>query len=160
MNGKKTSRSRNDKGSVLLMALFVLIILSLLGFVLITSSNTESSVAINGLWSEGAFGAAEGGLHTGIDQLSANPTTSILAVPVTTIGDSYSYRSGRKTDTSAQPFQFVRTQSEAGYSLENGTGYNSAGYQFLISQLNTTGFGPLNAQREVEAQVEYGPTTK
>ena len=78
------------------MALFVLIILSLLGFVLITSSNTESSVAINGLWAEGAFSAAEGGLHTGIDQLSANPTTSIVAVPVTTIGDSYSYRSGRR----------------------------------------------------------------
>ena len=53
MNGKTTSQSRNDKGSVLLMALFVLIILSLLGFVLITSSNTESSVAINGLWAEG-----------------------------------------------------------------------------------------------------------
>src|SRR5882672_519647 len=159
MNGKKASRSINDKGSVLLMALFVLIILSLLGFVLITSSNTESSVAINGLWSEGAFSAAEGGLHTGIDQLSANPTTSIVAVPVTTIGE-YNYRSGRRTDTSAQPFQFVRTQSEAGYSLESGTGYNSAGYAFLIYQLNTTGSGPLNAQREVEAQVEFGPTTK
>jgi len=159
MKSRKTSRSRADKGSVLLMALFVLIILSLLGFVLITSSNTESSVAINGLWSEGAFNAAEGGLHTGIDQLSANPTTSIVAVPVTTIGD-YSYRSGRRTDASAQPFQFVRTQSEAGYSLESGTGYNSAGYAFLIYQLNTTGSGPLNAQREIEAQVEFGPTSK
>jgi len=160
MNGNTISRSRADKGSVLLMSLFVLIILSLLGFVLITTSNSESGVAINGLWAEGAFSAAEGGLHTGIDQLSANPTTSIVAVPVTTIGDSYSYRSGRRTDATPQPFQFVRTQSEAGYSLESGTGYNSAGYAFLIYQLNATGSGPLNAQREVEAQVEFGPTSK
>jgi len=160
MNCKNTSRSRGEKGSVLLMALFVLVILSLLGFVLITTSNSESSVAANGLWAEGAFNAAEGGLHTGIDQLSANPTTSIVAVPVTTIGDSYSYRSGRKTDTSPQQFQFLRTQSEAGYSLESGTGYNSSGYAFLIYQLNATGSGPLNAQREIEAQVEFGPTSK
>jgi Tfp pilus assembly protein PilX len=160
MNGRKKNQSKDEKGSVLLMALFVLIILSLLGFVLITSSNTESSVAINGLWAEGAFNAAEAGVHTGIDQLSANPTTSIVAVPVTNIGDSYSYRSGRRTDTAPQPLQFIRTQSEAGYSLENGTGYNSAGYAFLIYQINATGAGPLNAQREVEVQAEYGPTSK
>jgi Tfp pilus assembly protein PilX len=159
MKGRNVSQS-GEKGSVLLMSLFVLIILSLLGCVLLTSSNTESSVAVNGLWSEGAFNAAEAGIHIGIDQLSSNPTASIQAVPVSSIGDSYSFRSGRRTDSAPQPFQFIRTQSESGYSLESGTGYNTSGYAFYIYQLNATGRGPLNAQREVEVQAEYGPAPK
>jgi Tfp pilus assembly protein PilX len=152
--------SRNDKGSVLLMALFVLIILSLLGFVLLTFSGMESGIASNGLWAEGAFNAAEAGVQKGMDQLSAVPTTSIQTIPVTTIGGSYSYRSGRRTDTAAQPLQFISTKNEAGYSLEMGTGYNNAGYIFYIYQINATGSGPLNAQREVEVQAEYGPASK
>jgi Tfp pilus assembly protein PilX len=140
--------------------MFVLLVLSLLGLVLLSSSNTESRVAVNGLWSEGAFNAAEAGVHRGIDQLSSNSAASLQAVPLTAIGDSYSYRSGRRTDTSAQPLLFVRSQSESGYSLDSGTGYNASGYTFYVYQINATGQGPLNSQREVEVQAEYGPASK
>jgi hypothetical protein len=92
------------------MALFVLIILSLLGFVLITSS-IRKAAWLSMLWSEGAFSAAEGGLHTGIDQLSANPTTDTGGAG----NDDWRFiqlSGGRKTDAAAQPFHFVRTQRE------------------------------------------------
>jgi Tfp pilus assembly protein PilX len=160
MEGGNGFRSGREEGSVLLMAMLVLIMLSLLGFVFLTSSGTEGGMAANGLWSEGAFNAAEAGIHRGIDQISGVPTTSIQSVAVTAIGDSYTYRSGRRTDATPQPFQFVRTQNKSGYSLESGTGYNAAGYAFYVYQLNATGQGPLNAQREIEVQAEYGPASK
>lgn len=151
---------RKDEGSVSLMAMFVLLALSLLGLVLLSSSSMESRVSVNSLWSEGAFSAAEAGVHRGIDQLSPNPTTSIQTIPVTSIGGSYSYRSGRRTDASAQPLQYIGSQPESGYSIDTGTGYNASGYVFNVYQINATGQGPLNTQREIEVQAEYGPLAK
>ena len=160
MEGQMRKHPGSEKGSVLLMSMFVLIILSLLGLVLLTSSNMETGIAANGLFAEGSFNASEAGVQRGIDQLSAIQATSIQAIPVTTIGGSFSYRSGRRTDTSAQPLQFLGPRTESGYSLETGTGYNNAGYAFYVYQINATGSGPLNAQREIEVQAEYGPASK
>jgi hypothetical protein len=120
----------------------------------------ETGIAANGLFAEGAFNAAEAGVQKGMDQLSAVQSTSVQAIPVTTIASSFSYRSGRRTDTSAQPFQFIGPRTESGYSLESGTGYNNAGYAFYVYQINATGSGPLNSQREIEMQAEYGPASK
>jgi len=142
------------------MALLVLVILSLLGCALLAFASVESSVANNGLWAEGAFSAAEAGVSRGLDQLSATPATATQAIPATTIANRYTYRSGRRTDTTPQPLQFLREQNESGYSLEGGTGYNAQGYSFYVYQINATGSGPLNAQREIEVQAEYGPASK
>jgi hypothetical protein len=146
-----------EKGSVMLVALFVMVILSLLGAVFLNLSNTESYVAYNALWQEGAFYAAEAGVQSGLDQLSPNVTTSTAAIASTAIGGSYNYRTGRRTDASAQPIQFIRSTVASGYSVETGTGYNPAGYSFYVYQINVTGTGPRNSQREVEVQAEYGP---
>ena len=151
---------KNEKGSVMLVALFVMVILSLLGVAFLTLSNTESFVAANALWSEGAFYAAEAGIQTGIDQLSPNLATSTAAIPATTIATDYQYRSGRRTDTAPQPLQFIRSRTAAGYSVEAGTGYNPSGYSFYVYQMNVTGTGPRNAQREIEVQAEFGPVAQ
>lgn len=148
---------KSEKGSVMLVALFAMVILSLLGVVFLTLSNTESIVASNTMWSEGAFYAAESAIQAGIDQLSPNLATATAAIPQTTIGTDYAYRSGRRTETGAQPLQFVRSRTAAGYSVEAGTGYNPAGYSFYVYQINATGTGPRNAQREIEVQAEFGP---
>jgi hypothetical protein len=50
--------------------------------------------------------------------------------------------------------------SLSGYSVNQGTGYNTSGFQFYQYQVNVTGVGQLTAAREVEAQVVYGPTPK
>ena len=150
-------RWRGEAGSVLVLSLLAMVVLSLLGTVLLTMSGTETFGSVRGVYREGAFYAAEAGVHTGLDQLSMNTATSTQAIPVTNIGDWYAYRSGRRADPGPQPFQFMGTRPATGYSAAVGTGYNPAGYVFFDYQMNVTGSGPRTATREVEALGAYGP---
>jgi len=150
-------RWRDEAGSVLLLSLLAMVVLSLLGAALLTMSGTETFGSFRGVYREGAFYAAEAGVHTGLDQLSMNTATSTQAIPVTNIGDWYAYRSGRRADPGPQPFQFMGTRPATGYSAAVGTGYNPAGYVFFDYQMNVTGSGPRTATREVEALGAYGP---
>ena len=143
-----------------MIALLLMVLLSLLGLTLLTVAATEHTVAFNGLWSEGALTAAEAGVNRGLNQLSANAATSIQPIATTSIASPYAFRSGHRNDTAPQPLAFVGTRTEAGYSIAVGTGYNPAGYVFHTYQINATGTGPRNAQREVEVRAEYGPVAQ
>jgi Tfp pilus assembly protein PilX len=160
MRHRRVLHSRREAGSVLVVALLLMVLLSLLGVTLLTVAATEHTVAFNGLWSEGALTAAEGGVNRGLNQLSANAQTSLQAVPNTAIGAAYAYRSGPKTATTPQPLEFVASRVEDGYSVAMGTGYNPSGYAFHTYQINATGTGPRNARREVEIRAEYGPVAQ
>ena len=151
------SRWIGQSGSVLLLSLLAMVVLSLLGAALLTMSGSETFVSARIVYREGAFYAAEAGVHTGLDRLSMNTATSTQAIPVTNIGDWYAYRSGRRADPGPQPFQFMGTRPATGYSAAVGTGYNPAGYVFFDYQMNVTGSGPRTATREVEALAAYGP---
>ena len=153
-------RSKGKRGSVLLLTLLLMLVLTSLGFVILTLSLTEHSMASNGIWSEGAFAAAEAGINVGVNQLSPNTSASVQPVPSTTIGGSYAYRSGRRTDAGPQPQQFINSRTEPGYNIAIGTGYNPAGYAFNTYQINATGSGPRNAAREIEVRAEYGPVAQ
>lgn len=154
-----SQRWKGEGGMVLLLSLLAMVVFSLLGAALLTMSGSETFVTFRSVYREGSFYAAEGGIHVGIDQISANTATSILPIPETTIdiGGRYSYRSGRRNDPGPQPLQFVGTRPGTGYSIAVGTGYNPAGYIFYNYQMNVTGTGPRNALREVEALAAYGP---
>ena len=160
----ETARLNRQRGSVLMIALFVMIILSLLGTVLLTLSGTEHTVAYNEIWSEGAFAAAEAGIQRGLNQLSANPVTSVRPIPQSgsslAIGDGYAYRSGKKTDSTPQQLTFKSSRIEPGYSIAIGTGYNPSGYVFQSYLINATGTGPRSSQRELEVLAEYGPVAQ
>lgn len=160
MGHRRVLHPKREAGSVLVIALLLMVLLSLLGVTLLTVAATEHTVAFNGLWSEGALSAAEGGVNRGLNQLSANAQTSLQAIPNTTIGTTYAFRSGHKTDTTPQPLTFVASRTEAGYSIAVGTGYNPSGYAFHTYQINATGTGPRNAIREVEVRAEYGPVAQ
>ena len=151
------SRWTGQSGSALLLSLLAMVVLSLLGAALLTMSGSETFVSSRSVYREGAFYAAEAGVHTGVDRLSTDTATSTQPIAVTDIGGWYSYRSGRRTDPGPQPFQFVGTRPATGYSAAVGTGYNPAGYIFYDYQINVTGTGPRTAQREVEALAGYGP---
>ena len=164
---RRDAPARPPRGSVLMIAMFVLIVLSLLGVGLLTLSGTETNIAQNAVWTEGAFAAAESGIQTGLNQLSANAGTSITPIPpagtAVPIGAgiyTYQFRSGRRADAGPQPLQFRGTRVEAGYSIAIGTGYNPSGYAFHSYQINATGSGPRNAQREIETLAEYGPVAQ
>lgn len=150
-------RWRDEGGMVLVLSLLAMVVLSLLGVALLTMSGSETFVSYRTVYREGAFYSAEGGIHIGIDQVSANTVTSTQAIPLTTIGGNYTYRSGRRSDPGPQPLQFVGTRPGPGYSIAVGTGYNPAGYVFYNYQINVTGTGPRNAQREVEVLAAFGP---
>lgn len=152
--------SPQPRGSVLLIALFVMLILSLLGVALLSLSGTEHHIAYNAVWAEGAFTAAEAGIQQGLNQLSANTAVATQAIPATSLQARYSYRSGRRTDGGPQPLAFAGARVEAGYSIAIGTGYNPAGYAFHSYRINATGTGPRNALRELEVLAEYGPVAQ
>src|SRR3989337_4258968 len=101
------SRWIGQSGSVLLLSRLALVVLSLLGSALLTMSGSETFVSARIVYREGAFYAAEAGVHTGLDQLSMNMATSTQAIPVTAIGDWYAYRSGRRADPGPHPFPFM-----------------------------------------------------
>ena len=156
------SLKRNDRGSVLVVALLVMVILSLLGIALLNLSGTESDIAHNQLWSEGAFNAAEAGVETALANIQANTTASVKQVDLTSVNADpylYQYRSGKKSDSEPMPLA-VTERLETGYSLALGTGYNPSGYAFDDYRINATGTGPRNAQREIEVLAEYGPVAK
>jgi hypothetical protein len=128
-------------------------------------SLTEDTIASNDVWSEGAFHAAEAGLHAGIDQLGVNVAAATAPIPATTIlatiNGSYGYRSGGRAAGAPQPLSFIGTTTTPGYSIGLGTGYNNPqGYVFYVYQINATGTGPRGAVREVESQAAYGPVPR
>jgi Tfp pilus assembly protein PilX len=163
MQRRREDPSRGEEGSVLMIALFIMIILSLLGTTLLSLSSTEYGIAYNTVWSEGAFDAAEAGLQTGVSQLSADQGASTPAIPVTNLGGgifTYQFRSGTVADGGPTDSTFVNTRYEGGYSLAVGTGYNCSGYGFLSYRINATGTGPRNSQRQLQTLAEYGPICK
>ncbi len=153
------------RGSVIVIALFVMFILSMLGITLLTVSGMESDIAHNALWAEGAFAAAEAGVQTGLSQLGPDVARSTQQIP--SVGTSpasieagayrYQYRSGHKADATPQPLVFKGRRNVPGYNLALGTGYNPGGYSFNTYQINATGTGPRSSQREIEVLAQYGP---
>lgn len=160
MRHRRALQPRGETGSVLVIALLLMILLSLLGLTLLTVAATEHSVAFNSLWSEGALMAAEAGVNRGLNQLTANAQTSLQAIPATAIASTYSFRSGPRTATTPQPLAFIGSRTEEGYSIAQCTGYNPCGYVFHTYQITATGTGPRNARREVEVRAEYGPVAQ
>lgn len=160
MNRISRLRAGSEAGVALLVALFVMVILSLLGAALLSLSGVEHNIAYNAVWSEGAFSAAEAGIQVGINHISPNTTAATAAIPATNIGAAYAYRSGHKTDSGAQPLIYNGERVEPGYNIAVGLGYNPRGYSFFSYRINSTGTGPRNAQREIEVMAEYGPVPR
>src|SRR3972149_5278544 len=84
MQGTVNIRSQRQRGSVLVVAVLIMMVLSFLGMAIMTMSVTEHSMAYNTVWGEGAFGMAEAGINAGINQLSPNTTTATQAISCNT----------------------------------------------------------------------------
>jgi len=146
---------RDERGSAVVIALLLVVLLLLLGVTLLATSDTENAIAANDQWAEGAFQAAEAAVQASMDALDVGVTDQV--VPETPIVDAFAYRSGGRNDAEPQPPALVGEMNEAGYAVGVTTGYVSSGYVFQIYQIQGTGTGPRNTQREVEVQVELGP---
>ena len=136
----------DERGFVLMIALFIMAILLVLGVFLVRMSATEGDIAYNAVWAEGSFFAADAAISVGLDQLT--PTLVNSTVANTTIGSVFGYQG---------TIAFSGTNQAAGYSLGSGTGYNPGGFVFYTFTLQGSGTGPRSAQRTLNVQAWYGP---
>lgn len=140
-------RWSDERGSVLVLAIFIMALLLAAGLIMLRMSASETDIAYNTVWSEGSFYAAEAALSVGIDQLG--PTlVNDLAMAAAPLDTQYS-RMGN--------IQYRGTSPQAGYSLSSGPTYNQQGFYFLNYTVTGTGTGPRNAQRQVEVRATFGP---
>jgi hypothetical protein len=146
----------HERGSALVLTLMVTVLLFLMGAAILVTSETDSTIAANDQWAEGAFQAAEAAVQMSVAQLDIGNTTQV--VNLTAIGGTYTFRSGGRDDTTPQPPELIRAVSAEGFALPGGTGYATSGYVFRIYRIEGTGTGPRNSEREVEVQVALGPS--
>ena len=139
----------DERGIVLVIALFIMAILLVAGVFLVRMSATEGDIAYNTIWAEGSFFAADAAINVALDQLA--PVLTPVTIAQTTIGGSFTY-SGNIT--------FSSTQQQAGYSLGAGTGYNPGGFVFYQFALTGSGTGPRSASRTINVQATYGPISQ
>lgn len=147
--------SSGERGSALIVVLLVTMLLLMLGVGLLATSETETVIAANDYWAEGAFQAADAAVQVALDQLAVDNTDGVVAE--TSIGDTFTFRSGGRDDSDPQPPLRVGTEVGSGFAVAEATGYSSSGYAFGIFQINGTGIGPRNIEREVEVRVQMGP---
>ena len=142
-------RWNDERGSVLLLSLFIMAFLLVAGGLLLRLSSAETDIAYNTVWSEGSFYAAEAAISVGVDQLGPNLTANWTPTPATTALDAYYSYTPQVT--------FEGTTAQPGYSIGSGTGYNPGGYVFYTYTANGTGNGPRSAARQIQARAIYGP---
>jgi len=140
-------RLKDERGTVLVLALFIMAFLMVAGAFLLRMSSAETDIAYNTVWGEGSFFAAEAGLNVTVDQIG--PTTvGTLTVATTAIDGNHSYQGSS---------QFIGTTTQPGYAIGYGGGYVPAGYVFYTHTVTGTGTGPRSAQRQIQARALYGP---
>ena len=131
----------NEKGTVLVIALIMLIVLTLIGVVSVNTSVFEAKLSGNGRLGDAAFYAASGGVEVGISRLPD------IAPYSGNIGSDESYRSGTLTASSPQPLNNLGLMFKPGFETS---------WQFKRFQVNATGES-FGARKEIEVQVLLGP---
>lgn len=143
----------DERGMVLVIALFIMAILLMTGVFLVRMSSTEGDIAYNAMYSEGSFYAADAAINVGLDQVTPTLTTGAIdcAEPPLTCPASFSYDG---------TVNFSGTTRLPGYSIGSGTGYNPGGFVFYTYLVRGSGTGPRRAQRQIDVQAAYGPVAQ
>ncbi len=131
-------KATNERGSALIIALMLLLILTAIGIYAVSISTTEMDIALNSKVGTSVLNAAEAGANYGVDQVPAVFTTE-YAPPA--FPDHSQYRmTSRATET---------------LSIRPGYGSNFRFADFEVtSRGESTGFV---AHRTVQAVVTFGP---
>lgn len=140
----------NDRGSALVIALLVLVLLTLMGISATTTSTIEVQMAGNEKFHDLAFYAAESGWQTSLNWLDRQyPAVTenlgwdedAVNFEQTKYNDPDRILLADDNDTRyAVKIEFVGTKAVPGY----GTNFRRFNYR-----VNSTGFGPGNARSEV-----------
>ena len=76
--------NRRARGSAIVIAMLLTVLLFLLGAALLATAQTEYVIAANDKWGEGSFPAAEAAVQVSINQLSVDQVDQV--VPETDLG--------------------------------------------------------------------------
>jgi hypothetical protein len=145
---ERRSRWSDERGSVLVMAIFIMALLLAAGMIMLRMSTSETDIAYNTVWAEGSFYAAEAAIAIGIDQLGPTLVADVAVAPAP-IANDY---------TRASNIVFLGATQQPGYALSAGPTYsNPAGFYFNQYRIAGTGTGPRSAQRQLEIQATFGP---
>src|SRR5438445_4574709 len=68
----------DERGMVLVIALFTMAILLMAGVFMVRMSSTEGDIAYNAVWSEGSFYAADAAINVGLDQIKTTNNNMIV----------------------------------------------------------------------------------
>ena len=143
----------DERGMVLVIALFTMAILLMAGVFMVRMSSTEGDIAYNAVWSEGSFYAADAAINVGLDQITPTNTNMIVtalnpAPPALT------------PFTATGTIGFSGTARLPGYSMGAGTGYNPGGFVFFTYSVVGNGTGPRSSTRQIDVQAAYGPVAQ
>jgi Tfp pilus assembly protein PilX len=139
---KSTHRCTGQRGSVLLIALILLVALSLAGIALIRSVSTSNIIAGNLAFQQGATHSADVGIETAVAFLEASSagTSTTLHNSVTT--GATKYVAVRQDPSAGQSWDAFWNATLAGSGAVNTLATDAAGntVSFVIHRLcNTTG---------------------
>jgi len=145
-------RARGERGLALFVALSSMALVLVGAVIMLRMASDDRDVGGNAVVAEGTFFAADAAVNVALDTIG--PDAPSCATARTQLGGGYAYQV-----LNAPPNRgcFAGTQREAGYSIGNGTGYNSAGYVFYTFTFTGVGTGPRRAQRTIDARAAYGP---
>ena len=154
---RPTDILKNDHGIALAVLTMLIAILASMTGAALVFSRVDLMISSNYRKGTQALYAADAGVGEALNQISGIVTTAVAAFGPRDLGDGFTYRSGRRSDSGPQPFLHTGSRTAAGYSMGSGTGYNPAGYVFVTYEIHVTGNGSLSAAREIEALGAYGP---
>jgi len=147
----KANYLRDEKGVALVVALVILLVLTVIGFVAISTSTFEANIVGNERIGTDAFYAAEAIVEMAYDQIP-----DITEIPKTGEGEDNRLRVG------ATSFGWTGTASDKGNQkpithkgLHTMPGYDSS---FAFSRFSIQAAGEsVGASREMDSLVSYGP---
>jgi hypothetical protein len=147
----KRDHRKGEKGVALVVALVILLVLTVIGFVAVSTTVFESNIAGNERVGTDAFYATEAVVETGYNQLP--DTTEIPKIGTTAdnrlqVGPSSYGWTGTKEDKGSQkPIEHKGNYMKPGFD----TSFSFSKYYIQASGESS------GASREIESMVSYGP---
>jgi hypothetical protein len=156
---KRNTFIQNEDGSVMVLALLVLLILTLLGITSTYMTKTETMIAENHYYNKIAFYAADAAKPYVAEQTLLYSSQNIdITKPIEfpnndgldNDGDGSTDETGEKYVLSGeQAFEGTVLYRGSGW-LDRGLGFEVGSFKAHVYQLESTGYGPRNSVRRIE----------
>lgn len=146
------TKLRDERGIALFAAVLILLLISGIGLSMIDHSGQEAEVSGRSRLTAATFHAADGGIQIEANRLMQTPPRTDAFDITLTDGNAMTpdirVRSGRRTDTSAQPIAMAGTgPPPEGYAINIGASYGVSMYQGEVTAIE-----PGSGTVELEAK--------